>query len=293
MVLNFVFSQTGNSHFAEVIGSGKPPFFVGKETVYQGGHGLFNLSPPSGLSYDPDTYKGDYGFWAYFIAPTAKVESNNSFVCLNTYDRARFTFGFMQYAAHVANGDFVRYFRQLLTLPNAQDYFPKLVLQNSRIFYRDTGGALTQLEDATSTLGLLNYLNPSLNQIESQELICAARMVHWATNDVKHQELQVKVAIEFFKENMKEYAKSYNLDGYPDRVCQVICDLRHQGAASSRQIIRAINTGGDYNLAYDNLLDIRPPLYVPRDKTIRKEISKLETAGIFGKKYDLSSGEFV
>ncbi|MEI6709010.1 MAG: hypothetical protein WCK96_17950 [Methylococcales bacterium] len=293
MALNFDFSQTGSSHFAQVIGSGQPPFFVGKETVYKGNHGLFNLSPPSGLSYAPDTYKDDYGFWAYFIAPTAKAESNNSFVCLNTYDRARFTFGFMQYAAHVANGDFVRYFRQLLALPNAQDYFPKLVLQNSRIFYRDTGGALTQLENATSTLGLLNYLNPSLDRIENQELICAARMVHWATNDVKHRELQVKIAIELFKENMKEYASSYNLDGYPDRVCQVICDIRHQGRATSRQVIKAINTSSDYDLAYENLLELGLPLYAERIKTIRKEIKKLQEAGIFGKKYDQSIDDFV
>ena len=71
-----------------------------KETLYQGtNHGLYNTSTPNGVAYNAADYVGEYGFWAYFIAPTAKGESNNSFVCLNTYDRAKFTFSFMQYAA--------------------------------------------------------------------------------------------------------------------------------------------------------------------------------------------------
>ena len=140
MAITFSFSQSGTSRFAQVIGSGEPKFLVGKETVFQHTkHGLFNLSIPNGLAYKPDDYKTEYGFWAYFIAPTAKAESNNSFVCLNTYDRARFTFSFMQYAAHVPNGDFVCYLRKLLSLPNAADYFPHLKLVNGHIHKFEEG----------------------------------------------------------------------------------------------------------------------------------------------------------
>jgi hypothetical protein len=294
MAINFSFSQSGTSRFAQVIGGGQPKFLVGKETVYQHTkHGLYNLSIPNGLAYKPDDYSGEYGFWAYFIAPTAKAESNNSFVCLNTYDRARFTFSFMQYAAHVPNGDFVKFFRQLLALPNAADYFPKLVLQNNRIFYRQSTGALTQLESDQSTENLMNYLNPSLNAIENQELICAARMVHWATNDPQHRRIQVKIAIDHFKENMKRYAQSYNLDGYPDKICQIICDIRHQGRASSQQIINALNSGGNFETAYNRLLQLGQPLYASRINTVRAVIKNLTDAGIFGKKYKFSTNEFV
>jgi hypothetical protein len=294
MAINFSFSQSGTSRFAQVIGGGQPKFLVGKETVYQHTkHGLYNLSIPNGLAYKPDDYSGEYGFWAYFIAPTAKAESNNSFVCLNTYDRARFTFSFMQYAAHVPNGDFVKFFRQLLALPNAADYFPKLVLQNNRIFYRQSTGALTQLESDQSTENLMDYLNPSLNAIENQELICAARMVHWATNDPQHRRIQVKIAIDHFKENMKRYAQSYNLDGYPDKICQIICDIRHQGRASSQQIINALNSGGNFETAYNRLLQLGQPLYASRINTVRAVIKNLTDAGIFGKKYKFSTNEFV
>ncbi|MGQ0594380.1 MAG: hypothetical protein ACT4QB_17555 [Gammaproteobacteria bacterium] len=294
MALNFTFSRTGNSHFAQVIGSGQPKFLVGKETVYQHTqHGLFNLSIPNGLVYNADDYQAEYGFWAYFLAPTAKAESNNSFLCLNTYDRARFTFGFMQYAAHVPNGDFIRFFKDLLALPNASDYFPKLVVQNNRIFYRNSNGSLTQLEDNSTSSGLMNYLNPTLDQVENQELICATRMVHWASNDATHRLTQVRVAIEHFQKNMKDYAHSYNLDGFPDKVCQVVCDIRHQGRATSSQIINAINSNGNFDLAYNRLLQLGQPLYASRIATIRAVIKKLTDAGIFGKKYKKATNEFV
>lgn len=293
MAVNFNFSQSGTSRFAQVIGSTEPKFLVGKETVYQGNHGLYNYSIPAGLAYDYNDYVGEYKFWAYFIAPTAKAESNNSFVCLNTYDRAKFTFSFMQYAAHVPNGDFVRFFKELLALPDAKDYFPKLVVQNNRIFYRDSSGALTQLESDSTTEGLMNYLNPTLGTIENQELICAARMVHWATNDAQHRKIQVKVAVEHFKKNMEQYAHSYNLDGYPAKVCQVVCDIRHQGRATSQQIISALNTGGNFEAAYAKLLQLGQGLYDTRITTVRTMIKKLTDAGLFNKKYKQSSNSFV
>ncbi len=293
MAINFSLSQTNNSHFAQVIGSSQPKFLVGKQTVYEHTkHGLFNLTVPDGLTYDAAKYKQEYKFWAYFIAPTAKAESNNSFLCLNTYDRAKFTFGFMQYAAHVPNGDFVKFFKELLALPNAKEYFPKLVLKDGRIFYRETTGAMTQLETDATTQGLMDYLNPSLDNVDNQELICAARFVHWAMTDAKHRRLQVKIAVAHFKENMKDYAESYNLDGFPAKVCQVICDIRHQGRAKSSDIINAINTKGNFELAYNRLLQLGQPLYASRISTIRAVIKNLTDADIFNKKYKKATNEF-
>jgi hypothetical protein len=199
----------------------------------------------------------------------------------------------MQYAAHVANGDFVKFFKRLLALPNAPDYFPKLTLQNNHIFYRNTNGTLTQLESGSSTQGLMDYLNPSLDQIENQELICAARMVHWAMNDPEHRRIQVEVAIEHFRENMRQYAQSYNLDGFPDRVCQLVCDIRHQGRATSSQIITALNTNGNFELAYNRLLQLGQGVYTSRINTVKAVIRDLINRNIFGKTYDLATNEFV
>ena len=46
--------------------------------------------------------------------PTAIAEGA-LFHTLNTYDRAQFTFSFLQFAAHVLDGDFVAHLRALLT----------------------------------------------------------------------------------------------------------------------------------------------------------------------------------
>src|SRR4029078_12734067 len=122
-----------------------------------------------------------------------------SFICLNTYDRASFTFGFLQYAAHVPNGDFVKFFKEMLDFPSASFYFAILTLKSARICYVESSGALTQLEDDSSTAKLMRYLNPTLDGIENQELICAARMVHWTTIDQNVRDLQVDFGIRHFK----------------------------------------------------------------------------------------------
>src|SRR5262249_15813229 len=100
-------------------------FFVGRRVTYEGNVGLYNIFPRSKLeklNYSAGDFRTAHGFWADMIEPTAMCEGRN-FLTLNTYDRAVFTFGFGQFAAHVANGDFVKYFRAMLALPNANDYF--------------------------------------------------------------------------------------------------------------------------------------------------------------------------
>ena len=293
MAINFTFSQNGASHFAQVINSGQAKFFVGNEVGYLGDFGLQNLKIQNNMAYNADNYQNVHGYWAYFIAPTARGESDNSFSCLNTYDRAKFTFGFMQYAAHVPNGDFVKYFKRLLALPNAQEYFPKLVLQNNHIYYRNTNGSLTQLESNTSTEGLMNYLNPTSNDVEQQELICSARMVHWALSDAAHRDLQVQTAVDFFQANIRDHAQSYNLHGFPDRVCAMICDIRHQGRAKSSHIITAINTNGNFDKAYENLSKLGQSAHGPRIQKVRAVIRDLINRQIFGRTYDINVNDFV
>jgi len=294
VAINFSFSATGTSRFAQVIGQQGSRFLIGKEVVYDKVfHGLANESVSAGNIYDPKAFVGQHGFWAYFIMPTAKGESNYSFLCLNSYDRAQFTFGFMQYAAHVPNGDFVVFLKRLLALPDAGEYFPKLVLQNNRIFYRGSTGALSQLENDVSSQALMNYLNPSLNDVEGQELICAARMVHWATNDPSNRTLQVQLAIDNFKQYMHLYSKRFNLDGFPDRVCQMVCDIKHQGRARDQAIVDALNTNGNFDLAFSRLQQLGKPKYGNRISAVSSVITKLVAAGIFGKKYDAVQNDFA
>lgn len=278
---------------AKLNGSTQPKFSIGSRTVYAGNFGLFNTTVTPGLIYNPADYVADFGFWAYFIHPTAQAESRGSYLCLNTYDRAKFTFSFMQYAAHVPNGDFVKFFRKLLALPSGTEYFPKLVLKDSRIYYRDGNGTLSQLENDTSTQALMDYLNPTLQEVENQELICSARMIHWASNDPDHRKIQVETAIQHFKNNMAEYSKRFNLNGVPAKVCQMICDIRHQGRGMNDRIANALNTNGNYELAFTNLCSIGAANYSQRITTVRNTTNSLLKEGIFNKKYDSASNSFV
>jgi hypothetical protein len=293
MALTFSFSSKNNEHFATPLDGGAK-FLVGKRTLYQGNSGLYNVNITPGIVYDPAGFESAFGFWAWFLYPTSRCESKGSFYCLNTYDRAKFTFGFMQYAAHVPEGDFVVFLRKLLALPGASWYFPRLRLEGNRICYRRDNGILIPLENASSTQGLMDYFNPSLNEIEQQELICSARMVHWAMNDPDHIRVQVETAIDHFRKNMISYAERYELDNVPDKVCLVICDIRHQGRASSSDILAALQTGGNYEKAYANLAGLGAVHYPDRIKTLKNAISDLVSRGILGKKkYSVDAGDFV
>jgi len=287
-----VLSNGRTAYSAKLNNSNEPKFIFGYKTSYEGNYGLFNTSVSDGQVYRPEHFL-QYGFWSYFIYPTAMAESKGSFKCLNTYDRAKFTFSFMQYAAHVPNGDFVVFMKKLLKLPNAKDYFPRLLLKDERIHYQSTNGSLSQLENNSSTQALMDYLNPTLNEVENQELICSARLVHWATNDIKHRNLQVETAVAHFKGNMKEYHKRFGLNNVPADVCLMICDIRHQGRSSNDRIANALNTNGNYVKAFNNLCSIGSTNYQSRITTVRNNIRSLKDQGLFNKKYNAQTGEFV
>ena len=280
-------------HYARLNGTTEPKFVIGYRTMYNGNFGMYNTQVTNGLVYNPDDYAAEFGFWAYFIHPTAMAESKGSYLCLNTYDRAKFTFSFMQYAAHVPKGDFVIFLRKLLALPDAGDYFPRLVLKDSRIFYKSSNGVLSQLETDLSTQALMDYLNPSLGEVENQELICSARMVHWATNSAEHRRIQVETAIQHFKNNMVQYNKRFGLNSVPAKVCLMVCDIRHQGRGMNDRIANALNTGGNYDRAFSNLCSIGFTNYSQRINTVRNKINGYLSNGVFNKIYDSTTNSFV
>ncbi|GAB3573345.1 hypothetical protein [Hymenobacter daeguensis] len=281
------------AYYGTRLNSPETRFVIGYRTKYEDNFGLFNIDTAPGLVYLPADYRAAHDVWADFIYPTAYVESKGSFFCLNTYDRARFTFGFMQYAAHVPNGDFVRLLRMLLQLPLAPDYFPRLELKNKHIFYRSDEQILTQLEDDNSTMGLMNYLNPTLLDIETQETICAARMVHWAQHDARHRAAQVQLAIAFFQANLPYYHQRLGLAGAPMKVCAVVCDILHQGRGTFARMAAALDTGGNWERAYTNLLTVGAANYAERITALKRKIAEGVSSGVFNKTYDAAHNTFV
>jgi hypothetical protein len=283
-VVKFSLEQ-GNRYFGEIDGA---RFFVGRRVSYQRGKGLTNTVGTPDQIYDRSQFRGVYGLWADFIHPTAVAEGG-FYHTLNTYDRARFTSGFLQYAAHVPNGDFVRYLRSLLSLPLAVEYFPDLKLENNRITRVTDEGSIA-LESDDSTDGLIDYLNPSLEEVEDTEVIEAAKFVHWVDNDPDHRRVQVDLGISLFKSKMATYARQYGLDGQRDTICLVVADIRHQGRASSSAIRSALEDSNPLNA----LLELGEPVYHGRLVALRHEIERLIGERTLGQHaYSLDRQDFV
>jgi hypothetical protein len=284
-IVSFSLEQT-NKYFGRIDGT---RFFIGSRVPYDGGKGLMNLSGTSAQKYDRSEFRDAYGFWADFIHPTAMAEGA-LYHSLNTYDRARFTFSFLQYAAHVPNGDFVLYLRALLRLPLAIEYFPDLRLEDNRIVRVTDEGATIPLESDQTTDALLDYLNPSLREIEDTEVIQAAKFIHWVQNDPAHRLTQVDLGIAHFRAKMAEYGERYEMDGQPDTVCLVVSDIRHQGRAKSPSIVTALQSVNPLKA----LLEIGEPKYHDRLVVLRREINRLVTEGSLGdRRYSLAERDFV
>ena len=277
--------ENTNEYYGRIDGQ---RFFIGKRVSYEGNKGLANTRGNSILKYNRFNYQPEFGFWADFIHPTSVAEGG-FYHTLNTYDRAHFTFTFLQYAAHVPNGDLVNYLRSLLALPLAKEYFPDLINHKGRIS-KITDYGIVPLESDESTAKLIDYLNPSVKEIEDTEVIIAAKFVHWAMNDPLHRRVQVDIGIKHFKENMFSYANRYSLDKADDVVCLVISDIRHQGRAKSAEIIGAMNT----QKPLDSLLKLGEPKYHNRLVTLKSEIKKLIEDGSLGnRRYSISKRDFL
>jgi hypothetical protein len=272
--------------------NGESEIYVGKRVSYGGGYGLANGGRTSPWRYDPAEYAADYGYWAQYLAPTALCESNGRFDCLNTYDRARFTFGFLQFAAHTPGENFVVLLRALLALPEAARYFPDLSLVSGRVA-RNVNGQTALLETAASTAPLMDYLNPSLAAVENAEAVNAAKLVHWSDNNPRHRQTQARVGIEKLRAVMPNYATRYGLNGRLDSVCVVVFDIRHQGRARSAEIVEALDTSGDDARALENLLQVGAHAYGQRLTTLRQAVETLTQQGILGvRRYCLADNAF-
>ena len=274
----------------------EPEFLVGQEVPYppQGGRGLKNYG---GVKYNPDDYRAEYGFWADLILPTAFCESAAGFFnTINTWDRAHFTFGFMQFAAHVFDGDFAQYFRGLLAMPEAADYFPDLVLKNSLV-HQKVNGNLVNLETNTEPTKLALYLNPNFQAIEQVEVENAARFMHWSNTSLASRKRQVEVSVKTFRKILRDRETTFSLDGKLDKVCLVIADIYHQGRGGpNRQTLikNALATNGDMEKAYRNLLTIGQENHAPRINTLKGKIASMVAAGKLGiKKYSTAQHDFV
>lgn len=207
-------------------------------------------------SYKAADFAGAFGQWAHFIEPTLTAESGARFATLNTYDRAAFTFGAPQLAAHTPEANFVLYLRALLGLPDADKHFPELSLKANadgrRTVHLANGHGPVDLEEVVMVTRpngrrepqlakLMAYLNGSPTEIDAGELSAAARLMNWLRTDGKAKELQIGVFIDGARSLLKTAkARVAGFDGNDWRVALWIMDIRHQGRASYAELSAAM-----------------------------------------------------
>lgn len=241
--------------------------------------------------FEAQAFEGEFGQWAYLISPTLEAEGRARFATLNTYDRAAFTFGAPQFAAHTPGDNFVNYFRRLLALPNAADHFPDLALKPNAAgrttIHRVSGGTSLDLEQpvlVTRPNGkkdmqlqhLMRYLNPSPTVIDGDELLAAARLMNWLRLDSGARSLQVALFIEQSRARLaRAKARLPGFSGTDWRAALWINDILHQGRGTFLQMEQAL-TKPDPIAA---LGMIGGAAYPHRVKTVSGEIVKLAAGG--------------
>jgi hypothetical protein len=284
--------REGSRYYASV--DGAPRFYVGADVRYGARRGLMNLSNAPGPVYAPEDFEAEHGDWAWYLLPTLTCESRGLFTCLNTYDRAAFTFGAFQFAAHTPNDNFVLLLRELLRLPLAAAYFPDLTLArdhggHERVHRRRRPG-LEPLETSGSTEALKAYFNPTATEVDDLEAERAARMVDWCVRDATARELQIAFTVRHYRSKLKRHANKLPLNGLVDKLCLVVMDVLHQGRAKYVAIRRAL--AADH--PFDALLALKAEQYRNRIATLRAAIRDLEAAGRVGRRvYSADENAFV
>lgn len=286
----------GKDAFARV--DGGPEFFVARRTTYASRAGLAQIGRLTGPIYDPAAFSDEFGPWAHLVYAIGASESQNRFNRVNSYDRAAFTFGFFQLAAHTPRDNLVLFLRQATELPAFQRHFPELQMKDGRL-HRIDGNSAIDLEveiydarqDEHQLQNLMRYLNPRETAIDDAEIIHTARLVELCETSPEFCALQVRTAIQITARKFRErYQRWYNLSGMSDSICVAIADIHHQGRAKKAQVRAALASAE----ALSNLTQLGADKYPERCKSLRRMIATMEQSGLLGRhKYEPACGRFV
>ncbi|CAN7463679.1 hypothetical protein [Paraburkholderia hospita] len=218
---------------ARVNGGGA--FLVGRRVAYarRTRLGLALSDRDAQLYYDPSSYEAEYGAWAGLFASSVLVEGGGAIEAVNSYDLATFSYGLIQFAAHVYGAGF----HQLLRAAFLKDpvlasyYFPFLQLDAGKEFLgqdRSTG-VWKQLTTATDpkNFALRTFIKPASSRITREEIDFAARLIHWTRSQKMLPNLMVELAVDRAKQYMRDVEK--DLDGKGIALAAMVFDIRNNG----------------------------------------------------------------
>jgi len=281
--IRFIFRQDGKRHFATP-SQGGAEIYLGRETRFGSRTGLgCGASETWGLRFRAADYPA-VGHWGNLMELTGHCESANAFTCVNTYDRAGFTFGFCQLGAHTPNDNLLLLLRRAASLPEAGLYLPGMTLEGGSLRWRGPAGENLDLEESApvggelQNLALIRHLNPDADAIGEAEKTYAARLVCWSEASAEFRQVQVEVAQAIFAKKMRVYESRYGLDGHSDRICALVADIHHQGRARVSAVRKALADADPV----EALIGINPQ-EIGRIANLRTKLAALEAEGRLGR----------
>jgi hypothetical protein len=222
-------------------------FFAGKVLTFKSRRGLSRSSTL--LQYDRFDAAQQMGAWAHFIWPTVMAESNGRYISINAWDRAHFTWGFYQLAAHTARDNLILLMRELVKLPSAARFFPDLTLVDGKVARKTESGTISlereervQVGNGTETQipDFMAYLNPSSFRVDEKEVLTAAKFAAWASEDKAMRDATVRVSVGIMKRKIKARAGTFGLVGKRPELAIWISDMFHHGRGSINQAKAAL-----------------------------------------------------
>lgn len=290
-------------YFAKLPGGAE--YYVARNTKYESRRGLMQpMNKLNGPRYTIPAFAEEYGTVAGILGVISAGESSGYFNRLNTYDRAAFTFGFFQLAAHTPNDNLVLLFRRAVSENSAfQTLFPDLKLVDG-VLHRDLGTHSVTLEKQYPRPGhpqekilkdFMTYLNADGGaSIDDTELSSSARLIHLANSDEAFNQLQVNVAARITMGKLRSlYSNWYNLNGVSDLICTAIADIHHQARGKITEVRNALSSASTVQGKMNALCKVGHANHPERCATLKQALAKAEADEHLGiSVFDKASGLF-
>ena len=222
-------------------------FYAGKIHIYRTRRGLSRSSTL--LIYDRNDAATKIGAWAHFMWPSVMAESNGRYISINAWDRAHFTWGFYQLAAHTARDNLILLMRELVQLPSAQRFFPDLTLYDGKVSRVTPTGPISLEREEQVQVGsrtetqipdFMKYLNPSSFRLDNGEVITAAKFAAWAQADEAMRDATVRVSVAIMRRKAKRWGEKFGLNGKRPELAIWVSDMFHHGRGDEDQVRAAL-----------------------------------------------------
>lgn len=258
-------------------------FYVASVQPYLQMNGLARIG---GSIYDRFEEESHFGLWSHFIWPTVMAEGYGRKLVVNTYDRARFTWGFYQLAAHTAEDNLILLMRELLKLDTAKFYYPDLTLNERGHVTQITPNGNKDLELSVKINGenqipdFMKYMNPTSSRVENVEVLNAAKFIDWANRDPSMLYTTTNISIQIMKNNLRKWNRIYNLINQRVETAIMVIDIHHQGRGKKKDVQFALDMP-TYSQKMEALYKIGYNNHTDRINTLKDKIQILEAENRF------------